>query len=323
MAQRSNILSFDEVRRNTRMSSGNRHTHVDKAKDSQNLTNIFKLDFPDVPGSSSSAGFEEEVFAQTKGAVPRQAIFSVDDLVNEDSDEAQGASGEKTSLNPLKRFRAWRTSRSKQAAEQAFEKAYGSQSARGGSDGGPRAAVYTGQMGASQKRASRIQGSAGGVMTGGGSAFHALSGGASGLLARIGEAVPRLSGLSRNLKRGLLAVSCTVVTVLLVGSIYVPAQHYYQQIRERDRLSAEYAAVQERNEALQSMVERLSTDDGLEDKAHAEFGLIKPDEETASVIGIEPDSTLDFKANIAPGSIPAPETWYSGVLDVLFFYDRG
>ncbi len=289
-------------------------------QDSQNLTNIFKLDFGEGAEPSSSGGSGDAIISQNAASAPRQAIFSADDLANEEDASSQAAQGK----GLFSRFSSWRAARSKQAAEHAFEKAYGGASGNGG-QGGPRAAVYTGQMGASQKRASRIQsnGSAG-IMASAESVLHGFTfGAAGGIFAKLGEKLPKLPEMSRGFKRGIFAGCCSLITILLAGSIYVPAQHYYQQIRERDRLSAEYSAVQERNEALQSMVDRLSTDEGLEDKAHAEFGLIKPDEETASVIGIEPDTTLDFKANIAPGSVPAPETWYSGVLDVLFFYDRG
>jgi len=164
-------------------------------------------------------------------------------------------------------------------------------------------------MTASQKKAAKARGSHG-------------AGGFGGIsipgLSRF--KLPQLSG---HTKRTVMAVTFTFFAVMLVGSIYTPAQQYYQQIRERDRLSAEYTAVQERNEALQYTVDYLSTEDGLEDKAHAEFGLVMPEEQTASVIGIDVDNSPEFNANVTPGSVAAPETWYSPFLDLFFFYDRG
>lgn len=298
MAAQSRIVSFDEARRNTvavpervnartRGRSGN-----DRLRDSRDLNNIFKLDFAESP-------WEDEPSLPISG--PRQAIFSEDDLREEEgaAPAPKGVAGFFSKISDA------RKSKAKRDAERAFEKSYGG--AGGASEGGPRAALYTGKMGASQKKANRIQGSSGAGAGFGGFSVPSIS-------------IPQLSPL---FKRNLTAVICAVAAVMLVGSIYTPAQQYYQQIRECDRLSAEYAAVQERNEALQSTVDRLSTDEGLEDKAHAEFGLVKPEEETASVIGIEVDSSPDFHANVTPGSVPAPETWYSGLLDALFMYDRG
>lgn len=299
MAAPSRIVSFDEARRNTRAiparsdARGGRRTSSDRYSDSQNLSNIFKLDFVE-DGSANSV-------ASPSG--PRQAIFSEDDLIEEEG----GAAPAKGPAGLLRKISDARKSKAKRNAERAFEKSYGGTGAGGASEGGPRAALHTGNMGASQKKAMRIQGGRGAGFSLGGFSLPSIS----------------LPHLSHAFKRNVTIVACAIAAIMLFGSIYTPAQQYYQQIRERDRLSAEYELVQERNEVLQANVDRLGTDEGLEDKAHAEFGLVKPDEETASVIGIEVDSSPDFHANVTPGSVPAPETWYSGLLDVLFMYDRG
>lgn len=295
MAVPSRIVPFPEARQNNRAAHARgrsrdvRGAASDRFRDSQNLNNIFKLDF-------NESESDESAIAASSG--PRSAIFSEDDLREEDgaAPRAKGVAG------LFSRISEARKSNAKRNAERAFDKAYGGDDAASGS--GPRAALYTGKMGASQKKANRIQGS-------GGNGFGGFS-------------LPsfNLPQLSHAFKRNTAAVFCVLAAVMLVGSLYTPAQQYYQQIRERDRLSAEYAAVQERNEALQSTVDWLSTEEGLEDKAHAEFGLIKPEESTASVIGLEVDNSPEFHANVVPGSIPAPETWYSGLLDVLFLYDR-
>lgn len=295
MAVQSRIVSFDEARQNTRAAHARdrRASHErisDRFRDRQNLSNIFQLDFSDTSE-------DDAVFAISTG--PRSAIFSEDDLLEE-----EGAQPKPKGIAGLfARISDARKSGAKSRAERAFDKAYGGSDA--GSSGGPRAALYTGKMGASQKKATRIQGKSG--ISFGGFSLPSIN----------------LPEFSHAFKRNTAIIICTVAAVMLVGSIYTPAQQYYQQIRERDRLSAEYAAVQERNAALQSTVDWLGTEEGLEDKAHAEFGLINPDEKTASVIGIDVDNTPEFHANVVPGSIPAPETWYSSILDALFFYDRG
>lgn len=298
MAATSRIVSFDEARQNTRAlpATGRRAQRTpvaDRFRDSQNLNNIFKLDF--VEGTTDEGAFT----APVSTSAPRQALFSEDDLLEEEG----AASAPKGVAGLFHKVASARKAGAKRTAERAFDKAYGGADAP--TDAGPRAALYTGKMGTSQKKANRIQ-------SGGGAGFGGLS------LPSL-----QLPQLPRAFKRNVTAILCTLAAVMLVGSLYTPAQQYYQQIRERDRLSAEYAAVQERNDALRSTVERLDTDEGLEDKAHAEFGLVMPDEKTASVIGIDVDSSPDFHANVTPGSVPAPETWYSGFLDALFFYDRG
>lgn len=295
MAVQSRIVSFDEARQNTRAATRGRsrgtHAPASRLRDSQELSNIFKLDF-------SEEAFDEEAFAGASS--PRQALFTEDDLLEEEG-VAPAPKGIKGLFSKMSDARK---SASKRNAERAFEKSYGGAGAA--SEAGPRAAVYTGKMGASQKKANRIQSGSGSAGFGG--------------ISLPSISLPKLS---HTFKRNATALLCAVAAVMLAGSLYTPAQQYYQQIRERDRLSAEYAAIEERNEALQSTVDRLDTDEGLEDKAHAEFGLVMPDERSASVIGIEVDNTPAFQPNVTPGSVPAPETWYSGLLDALFFYDRG
>ena len=50
------------------------------------------------------------------------------------------------------------------------------------------------------------------------------------------------------------------------------------------------------------------------------FGWVKKGEETANVRGLDldEDEASTFRANITPGSVEAPETWYSPFLDALF-----
>ena len=47
---------------------------------------------------------------------------------------------------------------------------------------------------------------------------------------------------------------------------------------------------------------------------------MKKGEETANVRGLDldEDQASSFRANITPGSVEAPETWYSPFLDALF-----
>lgn len=49
--------------------------------------------------------------------------------------------------------------------------------------------------------------------------------------------------------------------------LYTPAQQLYHSVREHDRLQAEYAAIEQRNASLESEVGTLQTDAGIEDRA--------------------------------------------------------
>ena len=74
--------------------------------------------------------------------------------------------------------------------------------------------------------------------------------------------------------------------------------------------------------SLKSEVGTLQTDAGIEDRAHEQFGWVPEGEQTANVHGLAADAGNDegsnFTANIVAGSVEAPETWYSPVLDALF-----
>ncbi len=214
-----------------------------------------------------------------------------------------------------------RRARTKAKADKKFDAQYGEASSaatfasgkRRGADapssrdnaGGPRAAVYEGKMGALHKKSSKLQSKGGGRV-----------GDAAG-----GMPIPsvRLPRVSRRMGTALVTV---VACAACAFSLYGPAQQYYTQMRETDRLQAEYAAVAARSDALQSSIDSLQTDAGIEDKAHADLGYVKSGERTATVKGIDFDDSKQFSTNVVPGSVPAPETWYSPVLDAFFDYSK-
>ena len=116
--------------------------------------------------------------------------------------------------------------------------------------------------------------------------------------------------------------SMTVAVCLALSCLflYPSVQQYYQSVRERDRLAAEYAALVERNSAIEGSVASLQTDSGIENAAHEQLGWVKQGEQTAKVSGLSSseEEGAAVHANIVSGSIAAPETWYSPILDPLF-----
>ena len=123
------------------------------------------------------------------------------------------------------------------------------------------------------------------------------------------------------LKSPKLTASIAVVACLVLACVYLypTARQYYLSVRECDRLQAEYAAIEQRNEAIQSEVDALGTSEGVEDRARKELGWAKVGEHAATVRGldgVEDEST--FTASIVAGSTQVPETWYSVWLDPFF-----
>lgn len=188
----------------------------------------------------------------------------------------------------------------KRKADRLFGKPGSSDGSAASGEGGPRAAVYKGEMGSSQRRASRMQDEEGGSRERGASARR-------GRKLVIG---PKLR---------IFAASVACLALVCVF-LYQPARQYYQSVREHDALAAEYAALQEREDALQSSVDALSTEEGMEDLAHEQYGLVKKGEVSVSVSGVEDSASADdsIPPNVSAGSVEPPDTWYSGILDPLF-----
>lgn len=190
-------------------------------------------------------------------------------------------------------------------AEKKFARQFGASGAAASAasgQAGPRAAVYKGKMGARHKRAARMQG-------GGPSSFASS---ALGFLSSLPVKRP---------SPRVLAVASVAVCLVLSGVLLYPdAQRCYRSVRDLDQKQAEYAAVEARNETMQEDVNALSTDAGIEDRARREFGWVKDGEQSANVSGLsgEGGDGDSFSAPVQPGSVAAPETWYSKLLDPLF-----
>lgn len=197
-------------------------------------------------------------------------------------------------------FEAKKRSRIKSKADKTFTRQYGDlDHASSASEAGPRAAVYKGEMGHSHKRATKMQSSGSAVST-----------------ATLSRAMRSSSRVGSRVLVTMTVLACLALSALF---LYAPAKQYYLQTREVDRLQAEYDAVSERNDALQQEVDKLMSDEGVEDLAREELGWVAEGEQAVSVSGLDlPDEEANFKANIPPGSVKAPKTWYSEILDFVF-----
>ena len=199
-----------------------------------------------------------------------------------------------------------RRARNKSRADKMFAESYAFDAPSDASESAPRAALYTGEMGARQRKSSRMQ----------------KASEAGSVMAKLD---PRGWFSNLDLKGfPIRTVTALLCVVLLFAFLYTPAQQYYQSIRERDRLAAEYAAIEDRNIALQYQNIALSSDAGMEDAVRQKYGYVKPGEEVAKVSGLSDealDTTRDsanIEANVLSSNVKAPEEWYTPYLDAFF-----
>ena len=170
---------------------------------------------------------------------------------------------------------------------------------------GSRAAVYDMRMGASQRKSVRM--------------VEEEKKGRSGF--SLPFAIPFSGTLSTWATRGVVAFVAVAFAVVM---LYPSCQNYYNETRQLQQLQAEYDELQSYNAQMQSKVDYLNTDEGIEDYARSELGWIRPGEHVVTVEGVtssSDNSSSSERVSVVPsGSVAAPDTWYSGVLDVIFGY---
>ncbi len=218
----------------------------------------------------------------------------------EDAEAEQSACAEE----PASRIERMKRKLAKDKADRKFARQYGgSDRATAPGEGGPRAAVYKGEMGSTHRRSSRMQNE--------GSSSRSRTSRAGGEpSSRVSRVVTR---------PWFIAVAATAFCLVFTASfLYPSAAQLYHSVRERDQLQAEYAAIEQRNDSIQTTVDALSTDAGVEDRAHQEFGWVSKGENAVTVYGLDLDDESTFTASIVPGSVPAPETWYSKLFGPIF-----
>ena len=248
------------------------------------------------PASGRSSFDGRAYSAQSRDAYANSRLAWDDSLDGEDAEQAEREPETFSRFEKLKRKYA------KDKADRKFARQYGGNGDAAPGEGGSRAAVYKGEMGSAHRRSSRMQ--------------NEESSSAS-RRTRGGDSQKPAARLVR--KPWFIATAVTAFClVFTVSFLYPSAAQLYHSVRERDQLQAEYAAIEQRNDSIQATVDALSTDAGVEDRAHQEFGWVSKGENAVTVYGLDLDDDSTFTASIVPGSIPAPETWYSKLLDPIF-----
>lgn len=214
-------------------------------------------------------------------------------------EKAQRAQNKTLAQEVRKRFRSAKAERAFAKTVGAHEGASSAQAASQGETS--RAAMYEMRMGATHRKSARMQNE---NQRSDQRRFSGVS------IASMPQVATRV-----------LAV--LVVTVFAVALLYPSCASYYQEVRQLQQLQAEYDAIESYNAQMQASIDYLNTDEGIEDYARSELGWIRADEKTATVDGVEvtsSDTTDDIRHLVSEESVSAPDTWYSGVLDMLLGY---
>ena len=327
MARKANIVSFDDARSaSRRRSSGKNDASTRRQADAYTspYASVRASDY--VEPNSDYSEFDDFRSRQHGAASTRQdrsldadnTRSKLDERLAKRAKRASSASegekskSEKTSTSSRRARRSDQRAekqrkRSKARAEKLFDRQFASEPAKNAAvEGEPRAALYEAKMGSKHRKSARMQ-----------KASTALPQTAKidpiGWLANIN--VP-----TRSLKIGT-AVLCLILTGLF---LYVPAQQYYQSLREHDKLVAEYAYIEQRNDSLEVQNAALASNAGMEDAVRQRYGYAKNGDQVIVVTGLSDQATdtsrdsENIEANVLSSAVKAPEQWYTPFLDAFF-----
>ena len=376
---RSDSAGSARTNRSTSSSRGEHAPHENRTSDNRTSRsmrdNRFAFDdfdtFSDFGASDMRNRSSRDVRATYTQSSPRSAIFSYDEFLSEEEQaEDEGAQGGETSKKNktfLQKLSDKKQKRAKEKAGRAYDRQFGDASSTAATNAGPRAAVYKGEMGPSQRRAQRMQPNTSSSRQGSYRAAHAANQENAGILGLIANAAGGVSnaatsrflgdsaakkaglhaqtsgfsadsrpgrakkqGTSGNLfskitstlfgtRRRVAALSVAACLVIAGMFMYPAAKQYYTEMRHLDKVNAEYQAVTDRNADLAATRDYLQSETGIEEMAHEKYGWVNEGEHSVLVYGLPDDDTMaDTNLYIKRGSVSAPETWYSVILDPLF-----
>lgn len=95
-----------------------------------------------------------------------------------------------------------------------------------------------------------------------------------------------------------------VVVLLVLAGVYAPVKDFYVAFRTEQILQEQNAIRNAYNETLGKEVEGLLSEEGVEDKARKDFGMVMPGEQTITVEGLDEEGnpvTVDTSAESSNG----------------------
>ncbi len=300
MAKRTNILSFDVAQRSATTVPFNQNAN----RNTQRQT-VSSRDSVRTSKASSSSSAARNASSGRGASASRNASSGRSASAGRNASSGRGASASRAASQKAQQeqshMQALKRNMAKSKADRAFTKQYGDIDS-GASENAPRAALYKTQMGSKQRQAVRMQ-----------------NANSSSSFSWSSKAFRKSSSITKS-PRFIGCMAVVVSLVLTCVILYSPAQQYYWSVREHDQLEAEYAAVVEHNQDIENSVANLSSDEGVTAAAHDQLGWVEEGEEIGKVKGINTsdDVTSTVSSNIASGSVEAPETWYSPMLDLIF-----
>ena len=257
-------------------------------------------------GRQHYAGSRQGTYVQTASSYGRADVHNARTFDRQSDQERASRSGNRASEPQQEDFvkvlrKRFRTAK----ADRAFEKTIGARDRAKEQQAAPgsRAALYEMRMGSTHRKSAQMQ--------------------ESGKKARFGAGfslpLPLLN--SRMFSRAVVAFSVLAFAVVM---LYGPCASLYNETRSLQQLEAEYAALEDANAQMQSQLDYLNTDEGLEDYARAELGWVRADEQVVAVEGVEVENAnSEAKTSVfvqSVGTVPTPSTWYSGIGDIIFGY---
>lgn len=304
MTRQANILSFDEVKsressspRTVSPSRSSRRLRQDQlAEEQQRRAASRARDHRSAQRLSARSSQRANVRASRETAEGQQR------QARQRTNRSARTQNEGTLDKLRKRFRSVKADRQFDRTIGAKERSQANQAAQ---EQGSRAAVYNMSMGSTHRRSARM-------------AEENVGRKASGF--SLPFSIPFASNLSAAATTALVGAFALAVGVVLM---YPAVANYYNETRTLQQLEAEYAALEDYNTQVQAEVNYLGTDEGLEEYARSELGWVGKDENVVDVKGVQSTaSSSESSAShvVQEGSIKAPDTWYSGVLDVIFGY---
>ena len=127
---------------------------------------------------------------------------------------------------------------------------------------------------------------------------------------------------NKAVRRHPILLSLLAIVALLALAVYMlypVTRDFYVAYRENSRLAAEYSAVVDRNEKIQELLDFLKTQEGIEDIAREQFGWVLEGERAVNITGLDiTENSMSLPAFIEPGSVEAPEYWWTVILDKFF-----
>lgn len=124
-------------------------------------------------------------------------------------------------------------------------------------------------------------------------------------------------------RNGRLKVVAVVAVALLVTTaiLYPPTREYYVSVRTLEKAEAQLSQLEEQNEELQSSIDDIATDDGIENYVREEYGWVMDGEQAVSVTGLTTDAETSSSSITSTEEAEGDTSPLTRFLDAIFFVE--